>query len=270
MQILPGKPIPIWAAHPGPTAAPAPPARSRGGLGQGAPSCRQLCAASAVQRARSWARTLAVSSASIRVDISGSCSLGIEEGKPAKREGSRGEPVRGALLQTPACPMAWALHPPQAPIRGVRPSSSIFLAYILQQYRDTPCARCRGAAAAPGAEAGPIPRLQPRHQWPRSRRRLSTGCGAQPPLDYGGPEGTRPAGGAPSPLCCTLESREPSGSCQLRPFSPALRSAANPRSKPGYRRGAESAALPSAQAGGRGRGRGLTLCLCEEEGCREG
>lgn len=94
--------------------------------------------------------------------------------------------------------MAWALHPPQAPIRGVRPSSSIFLAYILQQYRDTPCARCRGAAAAPGAEAGPVPRLQPWHQWPRSRRRLGTGCGAQPPLDYGGHPPSR--GGPISPL----------------------------------------------------------------------
>lgn len=119
----------------------------------------------------------------------------------SKARGLEGRACRGALLQTPACPMAWALQPPQAPIRGARPSSSIFLAYILQQYRDTPCARCRGAAAAPGVEAGPIPRLQPWHQWPRSRRRLSTGCGAQPPLDYGGPEGTRPAGGGPiSPL----------------------------------------------------------------------
>lgn len=198
MQILPGKPIPIWAAHPGPTAAPAMRLGIWGDSGQGAPSCRQLCATSAVQRACSWARTLEVSSASIRVDISGSCSLGVEEGKPAKREGSRGEPVGECSFKHQLAPWPGRCSHPRHPIHGARPSSSIFLAYILQQYRDTPCARCRGAAAAPGVEAGPIPRLQPWHQWPRSRRRLSTGCGAQPPLDYGGHPPSR--GGPISPL----------------------------------------------------------------------
>lgn len=177
----------------------------------------------------------------------------------SEARGLKGQACRGALLQTPGAPWPGHRLHPTARIHGARPSSSISLAYILQQYRDIPLCtpavalqqlREQRPAPSPGCSAGTSGR------GPAGGRALAVGLG--PPLACGEPglsclpEGSRPAGGAPSPLChccCTPESREPSGSRQLRPFSPALPSAANPRSKPGYRRGAESAALPSAQAG---------------------
>lgn len=209
MQILPGKPIPIRAAHPGPTAAPAPPARSWGPGGGFGAGCPLLPAA--LRHQRRAARSLVGAHPSSKLSEYTCVYIGLMQPwnrgrETSKARGLEGRACRGGAPSNTSCPVAWALHPPQAPIRGARPSSSIFLAYILQQYRDTPCARCRGAAAAPGAEAGPVPRLQPWHQRPRSRRRPGTGCGAQLPLDYGGHPPSR--GGPISPLPLLLHPGE--------------------------------------------------------------
>lgn len=115
----------------------------------------------------------------------------------SEARGLKGQACRGALLQTPGAPWpGHRLHPrhPTARIHGARPSSSISLAYILQQYRDIPLCtpavalqqlREQRPAPSPGCSAGTSGR------GPAGGRALAVGLG--PPLGLWGTGALLPA-----------------------------------------------------------------------------